>query len=275
MQAREKRPPSLIDLNNYIYSAAVSVNQYLGQLIENKERNPKKQPILPKWLSHLQESINRTRKDIAHIMTINECRIKNQYTKKQIKLKDRLRKKFGNIKQTTLDYKLILLKHDLKAKAEKMKHHRNMIETKRLNRKFACDPKSVYRSMKGNTIEVKDMPTKDDIQAFWKSIWNEKIDYNTNAPWINELKTSYCANVEQKDYKINLETLKKALSKIQNNKSPGRDMIIGFWYKKLQFYRPYLMSLFQETPSEEYDFPAEIVLAKTVLIPTNVKYKTL
>ena len=41
-----------------------------------------------------------------------------------------------------------------------MKHHRNMIETKRLNRKFVCDPKSVYRSMKGNTIEVKDMPNK-------------------------------------------------------------------------------------------------------------------
>ena len=98
-----------------------------------------------------------------------------------------------------------------------------MIETKRLNGKFPSDPKSVYRSMKGNTIEVKDMPTKDDIQAFWKSIWNVKIDYNTNAPWINELKTNYCANVSHKDYEINLETLNKVLSKIQNNKTPGRD----------------------------------------------------
>ena len=81
-------------------------------------------------------------------------------------------KKFGDIKQATLDYRLIFLKHDLKAKSEKVKHHRNMIETKRLNRKFACHPKSVYCLMKGNTIEVKDMPTKDDTQAFWESIWN-------------------------------------------------------------------------------------------------------
>ena len=108
----------------------------------------------------------QNRRDIAHIMTINECKIKSQYTKKQIKLKDRLRKKFGDIKQTTLDYKLILLKHDLKRKSEKMKHHANMIKTKPLNSKFAYDPKSEYHSMKGNTIEVKDMPTKDDIQAF-------------------------------------------------------------------------------------------------------------
>ena len=62
---------------------------------------------------------------------------------KQIKMKDRLRKRFGDIKQATLDYRLILLKHDLKTKSEKMKHNRNMIETKGLNRKFACDPKSV------------------------------------------------------------------------------------------------------------------------------------
>ena len=157
--------------------------------------------------------------------------------------------------------------------SEKMKHHKNMIEIKRLNRKFAYDPKSVYHSMKGNTIEVKDMPTKDDIQAFWKSIWNVKIDYNTNAPWINELKSNYCANVSQKDYEINLETLSQALSKIQNNKTPGRDMIIGFWYKKLQFHRPYMVSLFQKILSGEYDFPAEIVLAKTVLIPKNENTK--
>ena len=71
MQAREKRPPLLIDLNNYIYSATVSVNQYLGQLIKNKEGNTKKQTELPKWLNLLQESINRTRRDIADIMARN------------------------------------------------------------------------------------------------------------------------------------------------------------------------------------------------------------
>ena len=53
-------------------------------------------------------------------MAINESKIKNQYTKKQTKLKDHLRQKFGGIKQKTFDYQLILLKHGLKAKLEKM-----------------------------------------------------------------------------------------------------------------------------------------------------------
>ena len=51
-----------------------------------------------------------------------------------------------------------------------------MIETKRLNRKFDCNPKSLQHLMKRNTTEMKDIPTKDNIQAFWKSIWNVRID---------------------------------------------------------------------------------------------------
>ena len=62
-----------------IYSAAKSVNQYLGELIKNNLGNTKRQPELPKWLNHLQESIKRTQSDIAHRMIINECKIKNQY----------------------------------------------------------------------------------------------------------------------------------------------------------------------------------------------------
>ena len=57
------------------------------------------------------------------------------------------------------------------------------------------------------------------IQAFWKSIWNVNIDTNTNAPSINELKNKLMCQREPKDYDINLERLKKALSKIETNKS--------------------------------------------------------
>ena len=103
-------------------------------------------------------------------MTINECRIINQYTKNKIKLKDCLRKKFGNIKQRTLDYKLILLKHDLKAKLEKMKHHRNN-RNKMSKQKICLQSKiCIYHSMKGNTMKIKNMPTMDDIQAFQKRL---------------------------------------------------------------------------------------------------------
>lgn len=70
-----------------------------------------------------------------------------------------------------------------------------------------------------------------------------------------------------------VETLNKALSKIQNDKSPGPEMIIGFWYKQLHFYRPYLVSLFEKILIEKYEFPAKIVLVTTVLITKNENTK--
>ena len=95
----------------------------------------------------------------------------------------------------------------------------------------------------------------------------------TNAPWINKLKTNYCDNVNKKYCKINIKTLQNVLSKIQNNKLPGTDITIGFWYKKLQFYRPYMVSLFQKLLGGEYHFSAEVVLATILLIPQNENTK--
>ena len=89
-----------------------------------------------------------------------------------------------------------------------------------------------------------------------------------------ELKSNYRFNENQREYENYIETLNKALSKIQNNKSPGLEMIIGFWYKQWHFYRPYLVSLFEKTLIGKYEFHAKIVLATTVLITKNENTKT-
>ena len=62
-QVNKQQPPSLIDVNEYIYSAAISVNPYLRLLSENTPRF--------KW-NYPQESIYKTQRDIGHIMTITE-----------------------------------------------------------------------------------------------------------------------------------------------------------------------------------------------------------
>ena len=100
-----------------------------------------------------------------------------------------------------------------------------------MNRKFGSNLKTVYRSMKGNTIKVKDMPSID-MQAFQTSIWSINIDCNSSTAMVIELKSNYRFNENQREYENYIETLNKALSKIQNNKSPGLEMIIGFWYKQ-------------------------------------------
>ena len=68
---------------------------------------------------------------------------------------------------------------------------------------------------------------------------------------------------------MNKDTIQQAITKMQNNKAPRPDGIIGFWYKKLTFYRPYMILSFQNILNGVSEFPPQLILAKTVLIPKN------
>ena len=127
----------------------------------------------------------------------------------------------------------------------------------------------LYRSRKGGVIEIEDVPSKENIEDYWGSIWNQDGDYGPEAFWLNDVQKTYCENASQKTHKITKEILDKAISKVQNNKSPGPDEIIGFWYKNLHFYRNYLVKLFQQILNGSDSFPSEIILAQTTLIPKN------
>ena len=50
------------------------------------------------------------------------------------------------------------------------------------------------------------------------------------------------------------------------NKSPGRDFIIAFWFKKLHFYRVRLTKLYQNTYEGNDILPLWLTEVKTTLI---------
>ena len=50
---------------------------------------------------------------------------------------------------------------------------------------------------------------------------------------LRELELTYCSEVESNQYQITRDTLKTAVNKIHLRKSPGRDLIIGYWFKKV------------------------------------------
>ena len=53
------------------------------------------------------------------------------------------------------------------------------------------------------------------------------------------------------------------------NKSPGKDLLIAFWFKKLHFYRDRLTELYQNTYEGNDTLPLWLTEAKTTLIAKN------
>ena len=124
------------------------------------------------------------------------------------------------------------MKQELKATSSGLNHQKKVSERKRINRLFANNPSSVYRSFKAGNIEIKETPTQKEIEDYWNSICRTTGHLNSNPKWLNVLEKEYCSNVQHEDYNINSDTLQTSI----NNKSPGNDLIVGYWYKNLTFY---------------------------------------
>ena len=106
-----------------------------------------------------------------------------------------------------LSTKLSVLKQELKSKIEKCRHHQKPAERKRINNKFFYNPKKIYRSMKGDAISIEKAPTKEDVESFWKGIWQKGTFLNDKADWLPQPEKTYCNNVTATEYKSNYTRL--------------------------------------------------------------------
>ena len=99
---------------------------------------------MPKGLHHLEQSINRVRKELNHINFLTKCKKENYYSEHQKKLLNKYRKKVGNTNLKLFEYKSTILKQELKIKSEKLTYQKKLIERKRINRIFQANPKIVF-----------------------------------------------------------------------------------------------------------------------------------
>ena len=194
------------DKNVCIYTTAVTIKQELNDLKEiNRNINAKK--FSPQWMIKFEDSINRMRKDVGQIHTLINCKKSNTFTTHQLSLKNKFQKKYGNTKTCTLEYKLVLLKHNLKSICTKFKYSKRKYQRKTFNRSFSKDPIGVYRKFRGTKISAENLPNKGEVELFWKSTFDKY------ATWISDLLASYYKDAGQNVYSIYLKTLNTILNK--------------------------------------------------------------
>ena len=91
-----------------------------------------------------------------------------------------------------------------------------------------------------------DPPTKEDIEKFWKLLYENKKEYNKDAVWLQEYKLSV-SNITEATYtKITTNKIKSATSKFSNWKSPGLDKLHNFWWNKLTTLHPKVANAFDK-----------------------------
>ena len=124
--------------------------------------------------------------------------------------------------------------------------------------------------MKGNRVKADKIPTKYEVETFWKKTWRapDKI-FNKKASWLRELEMTNCSDVQPKQYEITKDYLKTTVNKIHLVIYLNRDSLIGYWFRRLTFYIKPLANLYQTTFEGSTTLPDWLTLAKTILLPKN------
>ena len=113
--------------------------------------------------------------------------------------------KISEIKET--------LKQKIQLKAQRIRRYEKRTKFFRQNILFKDDPKRLYREIGKQTIVVNDIPSENEINNFWSSIWSNDKSFNADAEWIDKVAEKY-KNIETQSWdNITVEELQNELKK--------------------------------------------------------------
>ena len=111
------------------------------------------------------------------------------------------------------------------------RRYEGRVEGFRKNRMFQNNQRQFYREL--NQAGERCDDDQSDAKAskkFGGGIWSESVDYNRDAKLLNDLQSEVNLTKQEKVAKTK-ESLKKILGRTPNWKSPGPDLVHGFWLK--------------------------------------------
>ena len=118
----------------------------------------------------------------------------------------------------------------------------------------------------GESITIMDPPTKEDIEKFWKPLYENEKEYHKHAAWLQEYKTS-ANNITEATYsEITTNEIESATSEFSNWKSPGLDKLHNFWWNKLTTLHPKVAVAFDKLIVQPENCPDWLTTGQTTLI---------
>ena len=124
------------------------------------------------------------------------------------------------------------LKQTITAIAAKVRRYQGRVDSYRQNRLFENNQRQFYREVDEEEERCDDdQPVAEESKQFWGNIWSQSADHK-DAKWLQDLRSE--VNVKkQETIDITTESLKKILGRMPNWKSPGPDLVQGFWLRIL------------------------------------------
>ena len=207
---------SITKTNELLYAGAFVVTNKLGVRIDKAAG--RKEPM---WKRRLQ---NKLRKDLSQLEASKDKGISN------FRHWERLERKYS-IRVKRMNVVVEQLKQRITAIAGKVRRYQGRVDSYRQNRLFENNQRQFYRKLDQEEERCDDdQPVAEESKQFWGNIWSQSADHKKDAKWLQDMQSEVNVKKQEK-IAITTGSLKKILGRMPNWKSPGRDLVQGFWLK--------------------------------------------
>ena len=128
---------------------------------------------------------------------------------------------------------------------------------------YQQDQKRVYQEMSGKPSGEKVMPDAEKSVRFWSGIWDNDIQHNRRAEWLDEVRKEV-KGMSQKNV-ITAEMMRNKVRKLTNWKAPGPDGVQGYWLKNLPSLHDRIVGHMNDMINSTKNIPDWLTKGRTVV----------
>ena len=184
----------------------------------------------------------------------------------------RLRHRLGISCSESCEASINRLKMDLKSKVERTRRLEKNRKRLRQNGLYQRDAGRFYRELDKQTIQVTSPPSESEIEQYWGGILETEVHHNESAFWLRRQTNGETHRKDEQQWlPISDNEVTSCLKMLGNWKSPGPDMVYGFWVKCITCLHTDLTcncNLLVQNPDSVPDWLSQGI---TTLIPKNDK----
>lgn len=254
-----------------IYCAAYTTAITNGSRIREESTQNYIQPQTPAWQKRLMNKIKCLRQDIGRLTQY----IKGNRGRKLVSRIEKIKEKNKTHSQheepnTQNEHFLDTLKQKLNTASNRLSRYLACTNRKKQNAQFYSTEKQFYRTLKTNhETPQTTTPPAETLHKFWADIWENPVEFNRNATWINENAEHTNSIAEMTFESVPVDTFIKVLKRTHNWKAPGTDNIHNYWYKKFTSVHPILHNHIHKFISSPDTLPTFITQGVTYMLPKD------
>ena len=210
---------SILKTNELFYAGAVVVTNRLEVKIDKVAGRKESM-----WKRRLQNKIKELRKDLSQLEASKDKDISN------FRHWGRLERKYST-RVKRLNVVIEELKQRITAIAAKVRRYQGRVDSYRQIRLFENNQRQFYRELNQEKESCDDdQRVAEESKQFWGNILSQSADHKKDAKCLQDLRSE--VNVKkQEQIDVTTGSLKKILGRMPNWKSPGPDLVQGFWLK--------------------------------------------